>query len=344
MSAHDIERKPFAERLIAAARRDSAAPALLHKERGAWVLRRWSEVLEEIDRLAAGLKQLGLDPGDRVAVEGQVTARLFLAGAAIRAAGGRILAVHSSASGADRSALLAEPSLALVIAQGREALAEWSEAARAQRRVPIVFDHATPDSRPPAEGIVTLAALRSLGERERWSADGAVALGTRPLPVTWFEESTDWPEGLDVILDHWLSTGGAVALPELLAAAPRDRLELSPQNWIASRARLDAAERSVRDRLPERRTLAGQLVDGALQGSRLPWFAVTRRLLRHRLGLGRLSGIEVHAGYEPGGLPALFRQLGLDLTLVGQRAELAPVLPQPALPVRRKILAAAAAQ
>src|SRR6266496_4632822 len=95
--AHDEETR-FADRLIAAARRNAGAPALLHKERGTWVMRRWGDVLDEIDRLVAGLRHLGLSPGGQVAIDGEITAHLFLAGAAIRAAGGRILSVPVSAS------------------------------------------------------------------------------------------------------------------------------------------------------------------------------------------------------------------------------------------------------
>lgn len=339
----DREETRFADRLIATARRNAGSPALLHKRRGAWVMRRWSNVLAEIDRLAGGLRHLGHSAGGQVAVDGEITARLFLAGAAIRAVGGRILAVPLSASAEELDHVLDDPSVDLVIGQGRETVARWSEASRPRRSVPIVFDHATPDSRPPAAGIITLAALGTFGERAGWSKD----LGAQPrggaLPVTWSEESTDWREGLDILLDHWVSSGEPIALPELLAAASRDRLELSPHNWIASRARLELNERLIRERLPARKSLAGWLVDGALRGASAPWFSATRIGLRNRLGLKRLKGIDVHLGHQPGRAPALFHQLGLELTLIGQRSSADPA----AAPVqigksqRRRLVAAA---
>lgn len=331
----------FAERLIATARRDPAASALLHKERGAWVVRSWRDVLAEIDHLAAGLKSLGLAAGDRVAVQGEVTARLLLVSVAIRAAGGRILSVPPGASRAERGNALADGSLSLVIAQGRDALADWNEAIGTGRQVPIVFDHATPDGKSPAAGIVTMAKLRTLGERRGWSADGASRPQSRA--VTWFEETTGWLSGLDILIDHWIASGEAIAVPELLAAAARDRIELKPQNWIASRARLEANERSIRERLPDRKSLSGWLVEGALRSARGPWFSLTRHALRNRLGLGRLENIEIHAGYEPGGAPALFRQLGLDLTLVGARVSSDPATPT-VQPFRRKAFAVAGAR
>ena len=313
------EETQFADRLIAAARRNTGRPALLHKQRGNWVIRRWSDVLNEIDRLAGGLRHLGLSAGGQVVVDGEITARLFLVSAAIRALGGRILAVPVSASRLERDHVLDDPSVDLVIAQGRDTVAEWSAASHSRRRVPIIFDHATPDSRSPGEGIVTLARLRTLGERAEWSKDIPAGPRARSLPVTWFEESTDWREGLDILLDHWVSSGEPVALPELLAAAARDRLELAPQNWIASRPRLEFNEGSIRDRLPDRKSVAGWLVDGALRGARAPWFSLTRGQLRNQLGLRRLTGIDIYPGHEPGRAPVLFRQLGLELNLIGQR-------------------------
>lgn len=341
--AHDEETR-FVDRLIATARRNAGAPALLHKERGTWMMRRWGDVLDEIDRLAAGLRHLGLSPGGQVAIDGEITAPLFLAGATIRAAGGRILSVPGSASPQELDQVLDDPSVDLVIGQGRDTVARWSE--RNRRRIPIIFDHATPNSRPPGDGIVTLATLKVLGEPAKWSKDTAAPSRSRSLPVTWFEESTDWVEGLDILLDHWVSSGEPVALPELLAAASRDRLELSPQNWIASLSRLEFNERSIRERLPERSSAAGWLVDGALGGARLPWFSLTRTRLRDRLGLGRLASIDVHPGLESGRAPALFRQLGIELNLIGQRVSSDRVVAPAQIekPYQRPLVAAAAAQ
>lgn len=313
---------PFLDRLIATARRHAGQPALLHKRRGVWVVRRWADVLEEIDRLAGGLRHLGLAAGGRVAIDGEITARLLLAGAALRAVGARIVAVPLAASPEELDRVVADPAIDLVIGQGRDTVAEWSEATRSRRQVPIIFDHATPDSQPPGAGIVTLPLLKMLGRPEGWAKSLDSTPRDHRLPVTWVEESTDWAAGLDIVLDHWVSSGEPLALPEILAAAARDRREIAPQRWIASDARLRQSEDLIRDRLPERRSISGWLVEGALDGAAAPWFAVTRAALRNRLGLRRLVAITSHvehAGDWVVGEPRLLRQLGLTFTTSGQR-------------------------
>jgi len=312
----------FLDGLVATARARADEPALIHKHRGVWVSRRWRDVLAEIDRLAAGLRSLGLAPGDLVAVDGEITARLFLTAAAVLASGGRILAVPISASAEELDRVLQDPAVALVLGQGRETVAEWSAATTKQRRVPIIFDHATPDSRPPDEGMVTLDNLRGLGAPLGWAEGLATTPPDGVEEILWTEETTDWREGLDVLLTDWISEGVPLALPELLAAAARDRAEIGPGRWIASIDRIERVAGTIRERLPERTSATGRLVAGALGGSRTPWAVGLSALLRKRIGLARLTGVEVYG--PPGRDPSLearqlFLQLGVPLSSRGQR-------------------------
>ncbi|MBK1867907.1 AMP-binding protein [Aestuariivirga sp. YIM B02566] len=332
----------FLDRLIATARRNAGQPALLHKRRGVWVVRRWADVLEEIDRLAGGLHHLGVSEGSRVAIDGEITARLLLSGAAIRAVGADIVSVPLSASPEELDRVVADPTISLVIGQGRETVEEWSEATRNRREVPIVFDHATPDSQPPRHGIVTLPLLKMLGKPFGWAKSVDRKPTDTKLPVTWVEESTEWADGLDIVLDHWVSSGEPLALPELLAAATRDRREIAPQRWIASGSRLHQNDAAIRERLPARKSLSGWLVGGALKGGAAPWFALTRALLRNRLGFRRLIAITAPAETSS---PGLFGGLGLAFDNLGQPVQPARVVvstPPKTYPRERLVAVAAA--
>lgn len=332
----------FLDRLIATARRNAGQPALLHKRRGVWVVRRWADVLEEIDRLAAGLRHLGVSEGSRVAIDGEINARLLLSGAAVRAVGAEIVAVPLSASAEELDRVVADPTVSLVIGQGRDTVEEWSEATLNRREVPIVFDHTTPDSRAPRAGIVTLPLLKMLGKPLGWAKSVDRKPTDTKLPVTWVEESTEWADGLEIVLDHWVSSGEPLALPELLAAAARDRREVAPQRWIASEVRLRQSELAIRERLPARKSLTGWLVGGALKGAAAPWFTLTRALLRNRLGFRRLIAITAPADISSRGL---FGRLGLAFDNPGQPVQPARiVVPAPPNAYPRERLVAAAAR
>lgn len=289
-----IGQDPFLSRLTTTAKERADAPALIHKQRGRWIFWRWRDALHEVDVLASGLRQLGLRPGRTAVVDGEVGANLFLASAAVRAAGARLYPVERTATGDELVHILSDTTVGVVIAQGREALAEWSDAASSVREVPIVFDHATPDNRSPETGVVTLDELRRLGKPVNWAAGIQPTRRRRPNVLTWFEESTDWTGGLDIILDHWVSTGTTIALPEVLVASSRDRFELRPGKWIASSARIRANAQLIRDRLPGAGSSGHRLVDGVLRGRRAPWHAATRWRIRKRIGLSRVHNIEVH--------------------------------------------------
>jgi hypothetical protein len=208
-----------------------------------------------------------------------------------------------------------------VVGQGREVVAEWTAIAGRGRKVPIVFDHATAGGRSPAEGVVTYDGLRALGADAPFFEiePNAVPAGTTTGKL-WLEEATDWRHGLETLLADWVAEGWTLALPELLAAADRDRREAAPQRWLASVATLEQAVVRLRDRAPVgaswsarglRRALAGQFDRGA------PFL---RGRLRRLLGLRHVSGIEIHAGEREvlsTETAAFFAWLGVPVKIAG---------------------------
>lgn len=289
-----IEQSPYLSRLAFAARKHPDAPALISKQRGRWIYWSWRDALHEIEALAGGLRHLGLRAGRSVVVDGEIRGNSFLTGAAIKTLGARIVSVPLAASGSDLTRTLSDPTIDLIIAQGRDALAEWDDAASHVRRVPIIFDHATPDSRSPEDGILTFDALKRLAKRQNPVAAIPGRRQHLKPEITWFEETTDWSGGLDLLLEHWVSTGTTIALPELLVAASRDRFELRPRKWIASSERVRVNELHIQDRLAPEGSWGRWLAEKVLRGGRAPWDAIVRWRIRRRLGLDRLQEIDVH--------------------------------------------------
>ena len=60
--------------------------AMRHKDLGIWREWTWREMLEEIQAFSLGLLELGLAPGDRVAIVGANRPRLYWTFAAVQAA------------------------------------------------------------------------------------------------------------------------------------------------------------------------------------------------------------------------------------------------------------------
>jgi len=305
----------FHDRLVAAAARRADQPAFVEKHRGVWVSRRWRDAVAEIDRLAAGLRRLGLAVGGSVAFEGEISVHLLLAAAAVRAAGGRVVAVATTATLAERRAVLADPRIVAAVVQSREAVAAWQVAAGG-RPLPIVFDHVSAGGRAPAETVTTFAALRRLAEPLGWAASLDRSVPHASGRLAWVEESTEWAEGLDVVLDRWLDDGIAVAVPERIAAAARDRVEIRPTEWTASVGRAERAAAAIRERLPQRGSVGAWLVAAALGRSAGPLSAATVGLLRRHAGLSRIAAVAIHDG--TGRLPnadtqSLFRALRAPL-------------------------------
>ena len=184
---------------------------------------------------------------------------------------------------------------------------------RSGRRIPIVFDHATAGSRAPAEGVVTFEGLRALAPPSGWR-ERLLAPAAGPAPTTiWIEESTDWIDGLDEILNVWIDRGVTLALPELLAASDRDRREIEPEAWLASADAVERAAERIRERLPAEGSVSGALVSSVLNGTGRFSGLVLRPRLRALFGLARLDRIEVHADGRrapSAGAHELFERLG----------------------------------
>lgn len=304
----------FLDRLLSAAVARGDRTALIFKSRGQWQTLSWSAVLEQIGRAAAGLAQLGVTPGGYVAVDGEITPRLLIVAAAARAIGAELVSVPLAASRERLDALILDPRVQFVAGHGRETVAEWQRFSEGHRRVPILFDHVTPESKSPGEGVFTFQQLTSLAPAPGWSVASAPAQATEAADTLWFAETTDWEQGLDMLLETWLTRPVAVALPESRRAADRDQAELKPNLWLASSASLLRTATGIEARLPATGRLR-QLLDATLAGGHAPWHQLLRYLLRRRTGLARLSRIDIAPGQSvPTKALNVFGGLGLNLS------------------------------
>jgi hypothetical protein len=321
--------RPLLDRLMQVAAARTHGAALQHKDRGRWLIWRWRGVVDEVDRIAAGLRKLGLTTDSTLAIAGEIRPHLVLATLAAKIIGARILSVPR---GADRSVLgdiLGGEDVSVVVTQGRGELANWLKAAvETGARTRIVFDHVTADGHSPHPDVITFAALRALGGPSGWADELPAAVRRRSAAESiWIEETTEWSDGLETVVAAWLAQGAVLMFPEILVAAVRDRRQARPSRWIVSARQLAAASRDIDARCPDERNLTGRLIAHAISDAgRGGGGRFVAALLRRRLGLYGLTRIELFGAHAPveDELRRRFQGLGLSLQMTATPSRESP--------------------
>ena len=78
----------FPKLLLRNAKKFAGRPAMREKDLGIWQTWNWEDVLDEVRALSVGLSELGIGPGDKVAIVGDNRPRLYWTMAATQALGG----------------------------------------------------------------------------------------------------------------------------------------------------------------------------------------------------------------------------------------------------------------
>jgi long-chain acyl-CoA synthetase len=135
------------------------APFVWHKEAGRYRAQSWNEIAEQVRALSRGLRDLGLQPGDRVALVSENRPEWLVADLAIIAAGAITVPAHTTALTSDPRHVLTDSGAVGVIV---------STQALADRVLPAVLDA------PACRWVVTLdeprRALAGSVPLHRWEA------------------------------------------------------------------------------------------------------------------------------------------------------------------------------
>ena len=102
------------------AARHGDAPAYREKEFGIWQEWTWADARAEVHETAAGLIDLGLQPGEHVAVIGRNRPQLYMAMVAVQCAGGIPVPLYQDAVGEEIAYVLGHCGAAFVIAGDQE--------------------------------------------------------------------------------------------------------------------------------------------------------------------------------------------------------------------------------
>ena len=159
----------------AAKRRDAAF--VWHKQEDSYRAQTWGEIVEQVKALSRALRNLGLEPGDRVVLVAENRPEWLVADLAIMAAGAITVPAYTTALTSDHRHVLTDSGAVGVIV---------STQALADRVLPAVLDAAAcrwvaamEDLRRPSAGAVPVHAWDSLLEEGRNLPDDVEAVAAR---------------------------------------------------------------------------------------------------------------------------------------------------------------------
>jgi long-chain acyl-CoA synthetase len=108
--------------LLDHARERPEAPALREKRRGRWHEVSWAEYAQRVARAAHGLRELGVEPGDRVAIHSENRPEWVIADLAIQGIGAITVGVYPTSPAAEVEYLLAHSESVVLVAEDEEQL------------------------------------------------------------------------------------------------------------------------------------------------------------------------------------------------------------------------------
>ena len=108
--------------LLTHARERPDAPAIREKHRGRWRELSWREYADRVARVAHGLRELGVQPGDRVAIHGENRPEWVIADLAIQGIGAISVGIYPTSPAAEVEYLLAHSESVVLVAEDEEQL------------------------------------------------------------------------------------------------------------------------------------------------------------------------------------------------------------------------------
>jgi long-chain acyl-CoA synthetase len=161
----------FPKYLLRNAERLGDRPAMRHKDFGIWQSWTWREQLDEVRKLALGLRELGLAKGDRIAVIGANRPRLYWTFAAAQSLGAVPVPVYADAVADEMAYVLDHAGVRFAVVQDQEQVDKIrSCAAKIPALTDIIYDEPRGLTGYPSAGLHAFSAIQDSGA-ERLAAD-----------------------------------------------------------------------------------------------------------------------------------------------------------------------------
>jgi long-chain acyl-CoA synthetase len=147
--------------LLGHARERPRQVAMREKHRGRWREFTWGEYAGRVARTAHGLRELGVEPGDRVAIHAENRPEWLVADLAIQGIGAISVGIYPTSPAAEVSYLLAHSGAVVLIAEDEEQL---DKAQAVREELPDLRQIVVIDPRNVRDQVMTFADLEGEGE------------------------------------------------------------------------------------------------------------------------------------------------------------------------------------
>jgi long-chain acyl-CoA synthetase len=189
-----------------------------------WTKVTWKETGEKVDKIAAGLLSLGLEPEQRVGIASGTRVEWIFADLAIMCAGGATTTVYPSTHAEDVAYILSDSESRVVFAEDEEQVeklrkhkAELPHLAKV-----VVFESSTGSGAADGDWVITLDDLVALGEKHLaenpQAVDHAISLVEPDHLATLIYTSgtTGRPKGVRLRHSSWTYEGAAIQAQQIL--------------------------------------------------------------------------------------------------------------------------------
>jgi long-chain acyl-CoA synthetase len=205
--------------LLRNAQHHGSRPALRHKDLGIWQTWSWAQLKDEVRAFAIGLRKLGLNRGDAVAVIGDNRPRLYAAFAAVQSIGGIAVPLYQDAVAEEMAYVLDHAEVKFAVVQDQEQVDKiLSVSERVPRLHTIIYEEERGLAGYDHTNLHALAHVEDLGRREL--RDNAGAAG-------WWLDEIAKGKGADVSV--MLYTSGTTGRPKGVVLT-HDNIVISAQN------------------------------------------------------------------------------------------------------------------